>query len=181
MTRWSLSPSLLDGDGALRLRELRALLRAVADAVLESRPPPADVVARLNGILAAGPLRRRFEVAGKSYRVHLESVDRSASASLAAIAAELVDFLAAGDPQRLRACANPACRYLFVDASRNRVRRWCDASGCGNLMKVRRFRERRRNAGAPEAATRGNGRSASSEAESSGPDLAIRRPRPRLR
>jgi iron complex outermembrane recepter protein len=33
---------------------------------------------------------------------------------------------------------------LVYDESRNRIRIWCDSSECGNVMKVRRFRERQR-------------------------------------
>ncbi len=43
---------------------------------------------------------------------------------------------------RLRMCANPSCRLMFVDLSRNRARRWCDTAGCGNRDRVRRYRIR---------------------------------------
>jgi hypothetical protein len=43
----------------------------------------------------------------------------------------------------LRRCANPACRLLFEDGSRNHARRWCDTTGCGNRDRVRRARDRR--------------------------------------
>jgi len=40
----------------------------------------------------------------------------------------------------LHACANPACRLVFQDGSRNHGRRWCDTAGCGNRARVRRAR-----------------------------------------
>lgn len=45
---------------------------------------------------------------------------------------------------RLRRCENEGCRWAFVDASRNGCRRWCDPAICGNVSKVRAYRERRR-------------------------------------
>lgn len=42
----------------------------------------------------------------------------------------------------LHRCANPACRLVFEDASRNHARRWCDAAACGNRDRVRRARGR---------------------------------------
>ena len=39
---------------------------------------------------------------------------------------------------RVRVCANDPCGWLFVDQSRNRSRRWCDMSDCGNKVKARR-------------------------------------------
>lgn len=43
---------------------------------------------------------------------------------------------------RLKACQNHGCRWLFLDRSRNQSRRWCDMSACGNRVKVRRYRRR---------------------------------------
>ncbi len=50
--------------------------------------------------------------------------------------------LLAGDLRhRLKCC--DGCGRLFVDASRNRSRRWCDMRECGNRAKVRKFRRRK--------------------------------------
>ena len=35
---------------------------------------------------------------------------------------------------------------LFLDQTKNCSRRWCEMKSCGNLMKVRRHRERHREA-----------------------------------
>lgn len=42
--------------------------------------------------------------------------------------------------QQVRTCANPDCRWLFMDTSKNHTRRWCDMKLCGNRMKARRFK-----------------------------------------
>ena len=44
--------------------------------------------------------------------------------------------------QRVRECAAPTCAWLFLDESRNRSRRWCDMTVCGNRQKARRHYER---------------------------------------
>ena len=41
---------------------------------------------------------------------------------------------------RLEICGNPHCRLVFIDASRNGTRRWCDDAGCSNRARVRRHR-----------------------------------------
>ena len=43
----------------------------------------------------------------------------------------------------LRICHAETCRWLFLDTSKNRTRRWCDMKVCGNRMKARRFQARR--------------------------------------
>jgi predicted RNA-binding Zn ribbon-like protein len=45
---------------------------------------------------------------------------------------------------RLKACRGDDCRWVFVDASRNTSRRWCDMANCGNRVKMAKFRERHR-------------------------------------
>jgi predicted RNA-binding Zn ribbon-like protein len=43
---------------------------------------------------------------------------------------------------RLHACANPECRWVFYDSSRNQQGNWCDMAVCGNRLKNRRLRAR---------------------------------------
>lgn len=50
-------------------------------------------------------------------------------------------FLRNQDPRRLKLCANEKCRWAFQDNSRNHSKRWCSSSACGNLTKVRAFRQ----------------------------------------
>lgn len=38
----------------------------------------------------------------------------------------------------------PDCSWLFLDASRNRSRRWCSSGDCGNRARGQRFRDKRR-------------------------------------
>lgn len=45
---------------------------------------------------------------------------------------------------RLKTCGNPSCRWAFYDRSHSRRGTWCDMSSCGNLMKNRNLRARRR-------------------------------------
>jgi predicted RNA-binding Zn ribbon-like protein len=49
-----------------------------------------------------------------------------------------------GTWKRLKACANPECRWIFYDRSRNQQGTWCEMAVCGNRLKNREFRARRR-------------------------------------
>ena len=99
--------------------------RAALDAMLQAAPGSRRVVGAAGGVEFA-PRRRDW---------------RWVLAEVGASAAELV---ATGDPGRLKACGNPDCTWLFYDQSYNASRRWCDVATCGNLVKVREFRARRR-------------------------------------
>jgi predicted RNA-binding Zn ribbon-like protein len=57
----------------------------------------------------------------------------------------VLDMLAAGHAaERLRYCANPACRWVYLDTTKNQNRRWCETATCADRMNVRRFRARQR-------------------------------------
>jgi len=45
---------------------------------------------------------------------------------------------------RVKECDSDTCDWLFLDRSRNRSRRWCDMSDCGNRAKARRYQARHR-------------------------------------
>ena len=49
-----------------------------------------------------------------------------------------------GSWSRLQVCANHECRWVFYDRSRNRQGHWCDMAICGNRIKNRQLRARRR-------------------------------------
>jgi predicted RNA-binding Zn ribbon-like protein len=128
------------------LRAARTILRAVVERVAAGARPDRAALAGLNGLIGATPFRYRLAPTGeRGYALQQVGPDRPALAAAAALS--LARLLAEGEPERLKLCANPACRWAYYDDSRNRRRRWCDATTCGNLMKVRRYRERHRAAG----------------------------------
>jgi len=53
------------------------------------------------------------------------------------------NLLTSPDAGRLRMCAGPDCGWLYVDRSRNGLRRWCEMETCGTLEKSRRRAARR--------------------------------------
>jgi predicted RNA-binding Zn ribbon-like protein len=58
------------------------------------------------------------------------------------VAAQAVDLLRSIPLDRLTRCGH--CRWLFLDTSRNRSRRWCSMNACGAVMKMRRYRVAKR-------------------------------------
>jgi predicted RNA-binding Zn ribbon-like protein len=117
---------------AIRFRE--ALYR-IFTAAIDERRPDADDLAALNRELAAE--RLTF----KSGRFALGLQDDSL---LSAVARDAVTLLTSDQLPRVRQCGGESCGWLFLDTSRNRSRQWCDMRDCGNLAKVRRFRERQK-------------------------------------
>jgi predicted RNA-binding Zn ribbon-like protein len=58
------------------------------------------------------------------------------------IAQSAADLLTSEELPAVRECEAPTCAWLFLDRSRNRSRRWCDMTVCGNRQKARRHYQR---------------------------------------
>jgi predicted RNA-binding Zn ribbon-like protein len=101
---------------ALRTREV--LYRIFRTIATENMPGDRDLAA-LNSILVDGLAKARLIREGDAY-------------------------LASGRLDRIRLCGSDTCEWLFLDESRNRSRRWCDMSTCGNREKARRHYEKAR-------------------------------------
>lgn len=54
-------------------------------------------------------------------------------------------LLTSREAHRVRVCDGPGCGWVFVDRSRNHLRRWCQMETCGTAAKTRRRRARQHN------------------------------------
>jgi predicted RNA-binding Zn ribbon-like protein len=54
------------------------------------------------------------------------------------------ELLTSPDLSRIKACVGTDCRWLSLDMSKNKSRRWCDMNDCGNRHKARRHYQKRR-------------------------------------
>ena len=70
--------------------------------------------------------------------------DEPVAAVLAEVARDALDLAVSDAIARVRNCANPGCRLMFLDTSRPGTRRWCSMNTCGNLAKKEAFRGRAR-------------------------------------
>lgn len=133
----------VDDADRRRLVGFREALRAVLLARTGGEGDVAAAATALDRAVDAVPVRMRFAPAGRPAVGVLPDgsvADRAVATVLAAIAAADGE----GDWERLKACANDACRWAFYDASRNRSGRWCDMNVCGARHKMRTYRERHR-------------------------------------
>ncbi len=150
LARWDLAPADINSsDTRTALRGLRSLLqRFLVTLAAGEQPRPAELAA-LNAYLAAGPVVRRVDREDDAYHLRLVPVEGTLGAVLCETATSFAEVLVDGDPSRIKTCQNPDCKWVFYDRSRNRTRRWCAGpTACGNLLKVRRFRERKKKAAA---------------------------------
>jgi predicted RNA-binding Zn ribbon-like protein len=130
-----------------RARSLREAIYALFSARAAGLPAPEADIRTLNiwigrsfsrsGLSASGG---RFEWGWPGVAPDLERPSWWATRSAA-------DLLTSSMITFVRECAGYDCGWLFIDTTKNRSRRWCDMSTCGNRAKGRRHYERRRRAG----------------------------------
>ena len=68
-------------------------------------------------------------------------LDRRLDAPLWPVLRSAADLLVSDEADRIRTCDGPDCGWMYVDRSRNGLRRWCQMRTCGTLEKSRRRRE----------------------------------------
>lgn len=151
--RWFLTRCGIAGESSVRESELTELvgLRRRLRRLLDAQTMPiATDLASFNRILAAVPMRWHLTTQhSSSQRLQRRLVLNESGwrAAMAEIVSSYVELVVSGDLPRVKKCGNPNCSFLFFDSTRNATRRWCDSNMCGNLVKVRLYRSRRRATG----------------------------------
>lgn len=143
------------GDPAGRKRvlsstkKLRECLASILYALARGQAPLSDSVRTLSAFARA--VRRSEDLAWCDSRLRWKA-DRDGTnrpdTPFRKLASAALELLTSEAISKLSACSNPECRWLFLDGSKNKGRRWCDMKLCGNRIKARRYRGRQRAAAA---------------------------------
>ncbi len=125
---------------AISLRE--ALYHVFSAAALGKTPPASDLL-RIGNSAVQALQHRRLARANGSYRWEWQwNEDTSLQGVLWPIAQSAAELLTSDELGTVRLCEAADCEWLFLDRSRNRSRRWCDMTTCGNRQKARRHYQR---------------------------------------
>lgn len=125
----------------LLLIGVREALRALVIQNTDGQDPDPAMVSPLHQIAESERARAMVAEDGS---VHLVPVGDSLRARLLALLLVVFDAQRDGTWVHLLACANDDCQWAFYDRSRNHGGTWCNMATCGNKLKNRDFRARRR-------------------------------------
>jgi predicted RNA-binding Zn ribbon-like protein len=119
-------------------RRAREVIFSVFAAVAEGREVPEGALRELRNLVDSARRRKtlRFDGTGVSWAWTEREGDLGQV--VRRVIDSAVDLLTGESISRVKICDGPGCRWLFLDASRNGKRRWCDMTICGNRTKVRR-------------------------------------------
>ncbi len=166
LTRWAEGAGVISKANAQALRRRAATKPAEAKRAYETALHLRDVLQRLYGSVAAGnrsdPAWQELnDLLGKALR-HLRvsplrkgqavaewewhGVEEILESVLWPVVRSAADLLTSDESRRIRICGAPDCGWIYVDRSRNGLRRWCEMETCGTIEKSRRRSERARTA-----------------------------------
>ncbi len=124
-------------------RRVRAALRLLAEKGIYTDRVRDDAVVEINRVLgrSAGTRRLDTDPAGGYTRSFVPTGDAFAGLMIP-IVESAADSLVSHELGRVRRCADPRCHRVFLDGTKNGLRRWCDMGTCGNRAKAARHRAR---------------------------------------
>jgi predicted RNA-binding Zn ribbon-like protein len=102
----------------------------------------AAVVAQADAALRRAPITVTLAGRDRDPVAHSTAPDGSIEQVMGTVAIAYLSSHIGGIWPRVKACAEPGCRWAFLDLSRNSSRRWWEMSECGNRAKNRAWRTR---------------------------------------
>jgi predicted RNA-binding Zn ribbon-like protein len=137
-----LAPDASPGRDELSLvAGIREGLRALLVHNSGGPAPGPTATASLRELAEGSPVRVVVDEGGD---IALTAGADSVRSRLLALLLVVRDARLDGTWTHMKACANDDCLWAFYDRSRNHGGTWCDMSTCGNKLKNRDFRARRR-------------------------------------
>jgi len=118
---------------------LRDAIYRIVVSLLRGSPPNRADLAAFDRVLASA-LRHSRVIPGRGGLLWTwEGDDRALDAMLWPIVESAAELLTSERRSRIGQCADDrGCGWLFLDATKNRSRRWCAMGDCGNRAKARR-------------------------------------------
>jgi predicted RNA-binding Zn ribbon-like protein len=120
-------------------RRTREVLRnAFQDSALGECAGPE--LHALNGLLSETLPRLRLEASGPRVVFSWDEWGEDPSCLLWPVIFSAATLLTSEEASRIGMCPGDDCGWMFVDRSRNGLRRWCEMATCGTTAKNRRRR-----------------------------------------
>jgi predicted RNA-binding Zn ribbon-like protein len=134
-----------DAEGVVSgARELREALFDIFAAFAKDKTTPEDSLGTLNFALPDALSALRVAAVDGAFEWRWAREGSGLDRMLLPVIRDAAELLTSPELSRVRLCESETCDWLFFDQSRNRTRRWCDMSTCGNRAKARRHYERKK-------------------------------------
>jgi predicted RNA-binding Zn ribbon-like protein len=154
-TRWAEGAGVVDSRVAQHLRKaaerrpreaevaydaavtLRWLLQRVFSAAVR-RERSVSALEDFNVLLADALRHLRLSRANGDLELTWRGMGDDFASPLWPVVWSAAKLLASEEREHIRTCGGPDCGWMYVDRSRNHLRRWCQMETCGTQAKSRR-------------------------------------------
>ena len=167
LTEWAEGAGVLSPKFAAALRRKAAAKPREAEAVHRRTLQARQVLARVFGAIAQGKpagdglndfnrlLGQALEhmrvapatggrAGGSKLRLGWEDLESRLDSVIWPVVWSAASLIASDEAAQIRICGGPDCGWMYVDRSRNGLRRWCQMATCGTREKSRRRYHRTR-------------------------------------
>lgn len=124
--------------------ELRETIYRIFSAIIDKGAPQHADLAVLNDALSRAMTHLRVSTPAGGFAWEWAPDPEALDRMLWPVIQSAADVLHSGEVTHVGRCGGRDCDWLFLDASRNHSRRWCDMRDCGNRAKARRYYERKK-------------------------------------
>jgi predicted RNA-binding Zn ribbon-like protein len=165
--RWAVGAGILSAKAAgsylseaqARPREAESAYRNVVKArgvvqrlfrAMAQSEPPGDALDDFNRWLGRALESMRVtpgggkREAGRSLKLGWVGQEESLDSIVWPVLWSAASLIVSDEASRIRICGGPDCGWMYVDRSRNKLRRWCQMETCGTREKSRRRYRRMR-------------------------------------
>lgn len=129
----------MDGGALLsRAIALREAIHRAAVAVAEGGRPQGEDLATIKTACAQAIAAADLAPGSERYAWVWPTDPPVPETILGPIALSAVGLFREADPARIKQCGGEHCGWVFFDMTKNKSRRWCEMSVCGNRAKQKR-------------------------------------------
>jgi predicted RNA-binding Zn ribbon-like protein len=136
-------PAELDATQLPRIRDLREAIGALIQANAGHPGPTRAQHRLLASVTDRARMRLTIDRSARRLSIEPDSAD-PADTMIMRLLLIIRDAQHDSTWPRLKACSNPECQWAYYDRSHAQKGKWCDMSACGNRLKNRALRARRR-------------------------------------
>jgi predicted RNA-binding Zn ribbon-like protein len=111
----------------------RLLLRELFLSVIKKEPADEIFMRQFNSMTETASKYLRYVSTPTGLRQVWVNIDEEIAAPLWMIVRSAAGLLVLGDPKKIKQCKT--CGSIFLDRTKNGIRRWCNPATCGKLLK----------------------------------------------
>lgn len=142
--KWDIKQPCFCDQSCEKLIKFRSELFQIMLQLSTEKKLSSANIKKLNKYLKKGKSKQSISYENSTFKLNVIPEIDDLEWMIYKISLSCANLLTTKPLEYLKKCANPDCDWIFYDDSKNHSRKWCD-NKCASLMKVRKYRENKKN------------------------------------